>query len=180
MSKRVHVTCGDVKKVITVADDDTVGAIQAAFPSLNGFRIQLWLSDFGDFVDIESDTVVDNCARINVVSTMRNAMPSSQPSTSQSPSTSHSTVSADPSTDDHDELQPASGVSGTSARIPWPLVWTVPENLFSDEVKKALTNAKTYHDLLVKHRRQIIQAHFDAMLRHAMQECTIVFHYCLS
>jgi hypothetical protein len=122
MSKRVHVTCGEIRNVITVAYDDMVGVIQPAFPSLNGFRIQLWLSDFADFVDINSDTVVDNGACTNVVSTMRNAMPSSQPSTSQSPSTSHSTVSADLSSDDHDELQPASGVSGTSARIPWPLI----------------------------------------------------------
>ena len=145
MTKRVHVTCGDVKKIITV-DDDLVGAIQGASPSINEFKIQLWLSDFSDFVDISSDTVVKNCARINVVITMQNARPSSQSSTSHSlPSTSHS---ADLSGDDQDELQPASNVSGTSARIPWPLVWTVPEHLFSDEVKKALTNAKTYHDLL--------------------------------
>lgn len=110
-----------------------------------------------------------NSARINVVSTMQNTMPSFQSSASHSlPSTSQSAGFVDLSGDDQDELQLASNVSGTSARMPWPLGWKVSEHLFSDEVKKALNNAKTYHDLLAKHRHQIIQAHFDAMLIYSM------------
>lgn len=169
-ARRVHVTCGANKKVITLSDVASAKQQVCDFFAVSTSSVlQIWDEGFQDFVDLENDGEIKNLSKLNV-SIVREA-PGSQNAVMimQSPSSSPAIFH---------ELTPRSltapsasnqtVLSTPSSAAQWPIVIQVPVHLFSPELRKVLESGCSLVDLKPKFRKQIQEAFFYDMSQYGL------------
>jgi hypothetical protein len=154
MSRRVHVTCGQVKKLIVANDGTSITEkVRQEFSFSDSFCLQVWDEEFKDFVNVESEVEIIDKSKVNVVISSDSFTVNVNPIAVSSPTVTPSRETSGALCD----------ISSPTSTRQWPVCIQVPLHLFPPDLKKVLDSGCSLSDLKPKHKKQIQEAFFYDM-----------------
>jgi hypothetical protein len=139
-ARRVNVTCGASKKVITLSDIANSPSVKQQvcdfFAVSTSSVLQLWDEEFKDFVDVENESEIKKSSKLNISLVKEATSLQSPVQIMMSPSSPSSTGIQASGTTPRSSTQPYPPTPSSTHR--WPIVTEVSIHLFSPELRKVL------------------------------------------